>query len=458
MEGERVVQDALANAGAGWRGFSKASTKGPNLLYWAPKCAVTLFDQGLVSGSNFLLGVLLARWLGPEQYGVYAITFSLFLLVAQIYQALVMDPMGALQPALYPKSRRSYLGSVLQIHLIAGIVFALIAAAASRLILSTNAAYLSGAFIGLVPALPCVLLFWLCRSATYLTASPEVAAGASAIYCLVMIAGMAAAIAKGVLSPQIAFYMMSVAAVAATMFLVANLKPSMALKEQPTAPEVWRNHWNYGRWLLGTSLVTWLQLSGLVLLSGYVLGVKEAGVLNALAQLHLPAAHIIMAISRLTLPHFSAMHATRGGFVVHSAINRLLRVTVSAGVLYWISIAIFHRQLFHILYGGKFDAFSHLAPWYTFMIVLSAATFPYELGLRASRAPSSQFAALFVSSIVTFVIGVPAIALYGLPGVIGTIMSRDLLLLVLMARRCSRRLQQAEMRNDLSVTSSSAAS
>jgi len=165
-------------------------------------------------------------------------------------------------------------------------------------------------------------------------------------------------------------------------------------------------------------------------------------------------AHIIMAISRLALPHFSAMHATSGGPVVHAAIKKLLRITVSAGVLYWLAIAIFHRQLFHMLYGEKFNAFSHLAPWYAFMIVLSTATFPFELGLRASRAPSSQFAALFISSIATFLVGVPAIALWGLPGVIGTIMSRDLLLLVLMARRCSRRLQQVEMTNASSVTCS----
>jgi hypothetical protein len=35
----------------------------------------------LISGSNFLIGVLLARWLEPEQFGAYTLAFSTFLLI-----------------------------------------------------------------------------------------------------------------------------------------------------------------------------------------------------------------------------------------------------------------------------------------------------------------------------------------------------------------------------------------
>src|SRR5580692_6677487 len=39
---------------------------------WIAKGGLAIADYGLISGSNFLLGVLLARWLSPEHYGAYA--------------------------------------------------------------------------------------------------------------------------------------------------------------------------------------------------------------------------------------------------------------------------------------------------------------------------------------------------------------------------------------------------
>src|SRR5256884_9166326 len=47
---------------------------------WLIKGMYAVLDQGLISGSNFLLGILLARWTGAEQYGAYALAFAIFIL------------------------------------------------------------------------------------------------------------------------------------------------------------------------------------------------------------------------------------------------------------------------------------------------------------------------------------------------------------------------------------------
>jgi hypothetical protein len=36
-------------------------------LPWVTKGGLALLDYGLYSGSNFLLGILLARWMAPEE-------------------------------------------------------------------------------------------------------------------------------------------------------------------------------------------------------------------------------------------------------------------------------------------------------------------------------------------------------------------------------------------------------
>ena len=61
-------------------------------LPWLKKGSLAVADQALISGSNFLIGILLARWLPPEQYGAYALAFSAFLLVSLSYQSLLLEP------------------------------------------------------------------------------------------------------------------------------------------------------------------------------------------------------------------------------------------------------------------------------------------------------------------------------------------------------------------------------
>ena len=42
---------------------------------WGAHISFSLVDQALFSGANFLLNILLARWLLPEAYGAFAVAF-----------------------------------------------------------------------------------------------------------------------------------------------------------------------------------------------------------------------------------------------------------------------------------------------------------------------------------------------------------------------------------------------
>jgi hypothetical protein len=44
-----------------------------NLISWFKKGSLAVLDQGLFSGANFIVNILLARWLAPEEYGAFAV-------------------------------------------------------------------------------------------------------------------------------------------------------------------------------------------------------------------------------------------------------------------------------------------------------------------------------------------------------------------------------------------------
>jgi len=93
------------------KGFALAK-----FLRWMTKGGLAILDNGLISGSNFLLGILLARWLAPEEYGAYALSFSLFILVGFLYQALLLEPLSVFAGSNYRDNMRGYLKKALTIH------------------------------------------------------------------------------------------------------------------------------------------------------------------------------------------------------------------------------------------------------------------------------------------------------------------------------------------------------
>src|SRR5450755_1484869 len=77
--------------------------------FWAAKGSLTVLDQSLIAGSNFGIGIFLARWLSPAQYGSYAMAFAIFLLFSLSYQSLILEPQRIFGPTDYVDCSREYL-------------------------------------------------------------------------------------------------------------------------------------------------------------------------------------------------------------------------------------------------------------------------------------------------------------------------------------------------------------
>src|SRR5580704_3924000 len=85
-------------------------------LIWVRKGATALADQGLLSGSSFVISVFLARQLSAEEYGAYALAFSVFLFISSFHNGLLLEPMSVFGPASYSDRLRSYLGALFRLH------------------------------------------------------------------------------------------------------------------------------------------------------------------------------------------------------------------------------------------------------------------------------------------------------------------------------------------------------
>jgi len=388
------------------------------LVSWTTKGGMAILDQGLITGSNFLLGILLARWLSREQYGAFALGFSIFLLVAMLYQSLVLEPMAVFGGAVYRHQLRAYLSALLRIHLFAGlgILFALgIAAEIARV--AGQASGLPGVLAGAAVAAPCILLLWFARRAFYLQFSSAFALAGALLYCTLVVGGLFLARGREFLSPFTAFVLMGVGGLLSGTLLLICLRSQLEASSVALhLRDVWKRHWKYGRWALASAAAMWLPANMYYPLLSSFSGVARAGELKALLNFAAPVFQTYAALSLLLLP-YAARRRSQGAHA--GALTwKITLLCVSGAIAYWLVAVLFEQRAFHLFYSGGYMEVAHLVPVVALGSIFETAFFGPAIVLRAMESPKSVFAALCASSLVSLLVGVPATWAFGVTGAV----------------------------------------
>ncbi|MDR7404951.1 MAG: O-antigen and teichoic acid-like export protein, partial [Armatimonadota bacterium] len=124
-------------------------------------------DQGLFSGANFVVNVLLARWLSPAEYGAFAVALSIFYLLAGFHSAVLTEPMMVFGAGRYREHFREYLGMLLYGHWGISAIVALALGIAAFVFARYGSPAIANGLAGLAVASPFLLFIWLVRRACY---------------------------------------------------------------------------------------------------------------------------------------------------------------------------------------------------------------------------------------------------------------------------------------------------
>jgi O-antigen/teichoic acid export membrane protein len=411
-------------------------------LPWVGKGSLALLDQGLISGSNFLLGILLARWLVPEQYGAYALAFSIFLFAAGFHNALLLEPMSVFGPASYGKCLPAYLGKLLGLHsALVLLLAALVGAGVAILHYSTQGQGLAAPLWGVCIATPTILFFWLCRRAAYVKLAPSLAAGGASAYCLAVISLLLAAKALGWLSGFTAFLIQAVAATAAGGLLLVFLQPRLASQSGPSGSEVARQHWRYGRWAVGTQFVYWLSGNAYYVIVAAFVRMEDVAALRALQNFTLPFSQFLSALSLLVLPWASTKFAEEGGQGFERRIRQITLLFVGVASAYVAVLWLLGGRIMAILYAGRYTDFAYLLPLAVAPVVVLAASQGSAIAVQAMQAPAEVFLAYSVSATLTILAGVALARYWGLAGALIGILTSSLGFCIVITWRCRKKLR-----------------
>jgi O-antigen/teichoic acid export membrane protein len=397
-------------------------------LAWLRKGSLALTDQAMISGSNFTISILLARWFAAEQYGAYALAFAAFLLVSQLHQALLLEPMSVYGSSFYRGRLRHYLGALLWMHGGAvAVISAVLGAGALAVLFSHQSESLAGALFGVCLASPCILLFWLVRRSFYLELQPASATQGAVLYCTLVLTLLLGANVLRVLSPFTAFLIMGIAALVTSVAFLKKLKPIASLHENELSlSQISQQHWTYGRWALASAIAMWIPTNIYYVLLGSSAGIAHVGELRALMNLTLPVGQTATALSLLFVPYASRARAERGAHALRKISLAITALFALGAICYWAVIVTFRESVLHLFYGGRYSEISAFIPIVALSSVFQTCINGPGIGLRADEKPICVFYAYLVSSVITVGVGVVATRLFGVEGAVFTMLAANM--------------------------------
>jgi O-antigen/teichoic acid export membrane protein len=348
-------------------------------------------DQGLFSGAGFLVNLLLARWLAPDSYGAFAVAFAGFLFTYGFHNALLLEPMSVFGPSRHGENLSGYFRAQLVIHGLMVSPLSAIGIVTGLLLWRISpGSPLVGAIIGVSLALPFILLLWLARRICYAVQRPAMAATGTALYLGFVAAGLLGIRTSSLIGPFTAFVLMGSGGLLASVLLILQLglfKPGVDKTVAVSWRTVWRENWGYGRWLVGSSVLSSLVIQAQVFFVSALLGLGAAGVLRAMQLPTLLIIQVSTATGFLVLPVFAydfgigAIRTMR-----QKAILVSVGISTFALILGGVTWA-FSGPIERALFSGKYASYAWLMPVLVLMTIPLGPIQGFGMALRAIRKP-----------------------------------------------------------------------
>ena len=402
-------------AGAGGRHRAGAARRGAG---WLSKGLWAVLDQGLFALTNFGVSVLLARWLPQRDYGAFAVTFSVLLLMGTVQSALLTEPMLILGPSRFKEHIAAYLRRLTSLHFALTSAMGVVLLGAVAVLGWLRPLPTAGALIALAASAPAILFLWLARRACYIESRPRLAATGGLAYALLVPAGMVVLLRAGALTAASSLLMLGVTSLPVAWWLLFRLRHGRA-GEGVSRSEVGRAHWAYGRWALGSSVLSWVPANAVVLALPLWHSLADAATLRVATTLMLPVLHVQGALAPLLMP---ALVRARFSGRLRPTARRAGVFFLALGVSSAPVVLVFGAQLAELLFGPQYRL-DQATLWLLAVIPLvSAVSGVAGAVLRALERPDRVLWTYVAATAVTCLVGLPLVLRFSVNGALASLL------------------------------------
>lgn len=369
------------------------------------KGAVSIIDQAIVSGVNFLTVAIVARACSPAEVGVYALAWTVVLFITVAQSNLISIPYTMYRHRREGGALAEYGGSAMVHQLVlsaaAAVCFVGLAAALS---LGAGPSGLRPAAWLLSGAIPFILLRDFARRFSFAHLAPETAVVMDLAVSAVQVACLLALWRMDLLSAATAYAVMGAACAAAVAGWWLVRKQPLRFSRAAVVRD-WRQNWAFGRWTI-TGQASGLGFYALPWLLAFVHGEAETGRLAACTTLVGLSNLFVMGLNNYLMPRAAQSLAKNGAGELAAVLRKAM--LASAAVLGALTLGAFlvGDHLATIVFGPTYAGTGAL------LTVLAAAALADSFGQTASAGlwtidrPAANLAADLVQVAATLVAAV----------------------------------------------------
>ncbi len=378
--------------------------------------SLTILDQALVSGSNFITGIILVRGLGLVEFGRFTIAYAILLLANSVQLSFISSPMITLGSlCATPEERRHFVRGIFGVQMIFCAVASILSVVGTAIYVSFR--HTSGAMGFLLPFASAVIAFlmqdWLRRY--YFTVGKAAASvwndvlsypGQVVVLCLLWWIHR--------LTMNTALW--AIAITSGVAFVTGAMLERLASTRQETR-EAWRRSHAISIDLGIANQLQWLVYQGAMLIGAGVVGAQAAGGVRATQNIVGPVNVAYQAMENI-VPVRAAEEMKRGGMERVSAfLFRFGSIGFVALLVFFSIAAVFSRQFLSFFYGRQLHAYAAVLDLQMLYFLLTWPIRQVSFLFRTIKHTRPILTGSVIAALVSLALVYPAVRGFGAIGI-----------------------------------------
>jgi O-antigen/teichoic acid export membrane protein len=398
----------------------------------AKKGYVTLLDQSVVSFVNFLTSLLLARFLAPAEYGIWVLAYSVLIFAYGLQYALIISPMMVLGATVKGNKAKNYFTATGVMQAIFGIAVIIILLITSGILhmlhKKPETTYI---FLAMSITSFSFLGQEFFRRALFTQLRAKDALKNDILCNGLQITGIIALFYLGILNAVNTFWIIALTASLAIIYGYYQCHNLLKLHLVSWSKTI-KENWDFGKWLLGSTLTTWTSGQAYIFIAAFMLGPVAPAVLKACQNIYGPTHVLLRGLDNILPSMASKKYGELGVKPLNSFLKKVLVILAIIMGIYGLLASFAANFLLKLLYKDQYSGYGHIVILFALMYLFSALMRIPGVGVQAIKKPKVIFYAYLTSTAITITISIPLIKYFNIIGAAIGILISSIIVNVIM--------------------------
>jgi len=361
------------------------------------KKGLVFFDQAMVSGSNFILGIILVRFIGIESYGVFALLWMGVLFALGINQAFITKPLMSIAPKLEGQEQGQYFQDLHIIQIFVSVLFFIFGITIygfSNLFWEDHITILIPLTSGIVL---CQLLHDFYRKTNFVKDNIWLVVLLDGILYIGQLVGIMSLIFINKIGLE--EVLMVILVVSILSVSISGIVLGIQKSKIKNLFEILFRHFHFSKWLLGTSILQWLSGNYFIIVGASILGTSAVGAVRMVQNI-MGLCHVLFLAMENIVPIEAARQYHLDG---EDALTKyLVQITWKLGFGFCIlllGLTFFSPQILSMLYGAEAVEHTYIVLAYVGLYVLVFLGHPFRFFMRTIEQTRPIFIAYILGTV-----------------------------------------------------------